>query len=165
MDREPRSRDGKLYSFLHASPGIAVLEREHVPDVTLLLADDNSAVLDHVGKMLKKENTYKVIASTTDGNTVVREYLRLKPDVIVLDISMGELSGIDIARQLRDSGCDAKIVFLTVHEDRDYVNAAIGAGGSAYVMKSRLNLDLHRAIKAALANKLFVSASLMYEAE
>jgi DNA-binding NarL/FixJ family response regulator len=139
------------------------LERLFVPDVTILLADDNSAVLDHVSKMLKKENAYRVLASLNDGNAVVSEYLRLRPDVIILDISLGDLSGIDIARRLRDSGCTAKVIFLTVHEDRDYVNAAIGAGGSAYVIKSRLNLDLLRAIKAVLADKLFVSASLMFE--
>lgn len=134
-----------------------------MPGVTVLLADDNTDVLDHVGKMLRKANTYKVLAAITDGNSVVREYLRFRPDVIILDISMGEVSGIDIARKLRDSGCSAKIIFLTVHEDRDYMNAAIGAGGLAYVTKSRLNLDLLRAIKAVLANKLFVSASFMYE--
>src|SRR5450631_1651549 len=109
--------------------GTPALERESVADVTIVLADDNAAVLDHVGKMLKKENAYRVLASIVDGNTVLREYLRLRPDVLILDISLGELSGIDIARQLQDSGCLAKIIFLTVHEDRDYVNAAIGAGG------------------------------------
>jgi DNA-binding NarL/FixJ family response regulator len=139
------------------------LERLFVPDVTILLADDNSAVLDHVSKMLKKETAYRVLASLNDGSAVVKEYLRLRPDIIILDISLGELSGIDIARRLRDSGSTAKVIFLTVHEDRDYVNAAIGAGGSAYVIKSRLNLDLLRAIKAVLANRLFVSSSLMSE--
>jgi DNA-binding NarL/FixJ family response regulator len=138
-------------------------ERALVSNVTILLADDNSAVLEHVSRMLKKEKSYKVIAAVIDGTAVVAEYLRLRPDVIILDISMGEMSGIDIARQLRDLGCSAKIVFLTVHQDRDYVNAAIGAGGSAYIVKSRLNLDLLHAIRAVLANKLFVSASLMYE--
>jgi DNA-binding NarL/FixJ family response regulator len=73
------------------------------------------------------------------------------------------VSGIDVARQLRESGCDAKIIFLTVHEDRDYVNAAIGAGGSAYVVKSRISSDLLTAIDAALADRLFVSASLTHE--
>jgi DNA-binding NarL/FixJ family response regulator len=141
----------------------ATFERNHVPDVTILLADDNSAVLAHVGSMLKKVKSYRVLAAILDGNAVVREYIRLRPDVIVLDISMGQQSGIDIARQLRDAGCSAKIIFLTVHEDHDYVNAAIGAGGSAYVIKSRLNLDLLHAIKAVLSNKLFVSASLMYQ--
>ena len=130
-------------------------------NVTILLADDNAAVLAHVGNMLSKQNNYKLVAAITDGSTVVREYLRLRPDAIVLDISMGKVSGIDVARQLRDSGCTAKIIFLSVHEDRDYVNAAIGAGGSAYVVKPRLGADLVPAIEAALADKLFVSASLV----
>lgn len=129
---------------------------------TIILADDNSAVLSHVSKMLEREKDYKVIAAISDGAAVVRECLRLKSDVIILDISMGGVSGVDIARQLRDSGCNARIIFLTVHEDADYMNAAIGAGGSAYVVKSRLSLDLFHAIEAVLANKLFVSASLLF---
>lgn len=134
-----------------------------MPTTTILLADDNANILNHVGKMLEKERTYKVVAAVSDGAVVIREYSRLKPDVIILDISMGNLSGIEIARQLRDSGCSAKIVFLTVHEDTDYLNAAMGAGGSAYVVKSRLNLDLLSAIHAVLCNKVFVSGSLLYE--
>jgi CheY-like chemotaxis protein len=63
--------------------------------------------------MLEKEKNYKVVAAVSDGAIVVREWLRLRSDVIILDISMGEISGIDIARQLRDVGCSAKIVFLT----------------------------------------------------
>ena len=128
---------------------------------TILLGDDNSAVLDHVGKMLEKEGSYKVVGAVSDGRTVVREYLRLRPDVVILDISMGDVSGIDVARDLRDSGCNAKIIFLTVHEDSDYLNAGMGAGGSAYVVKSRLNQDLISAINAVLSNKIFVSPSLM----
>lgn len=130
---------------------------------TILLADDNSAVLDHVGKMLEKEKSYNVVSAISDGRIVVREYLRLRPDVIILDISMADVSGIDIARDLRDSGCRAKIIFLTVHEDSDYVNAGMGAGGSAYVVKSRLSQDLFSAINAVLSNKLFVSPNLLYE--
>ena len=129
---------------------------------TIILSDDNSAVLDHVSKMLEKENTCKVVAAISDGAVVVREYLRFRPDIIILDISMGNLSGIGIAQELRDSGCLAKIIFLTVHEDSDYVNAAMGAGGSAYVVKSRLNMDLLSAIHAVLSNKLFVSPNLLY---
>jgi len=141
------------------------LEGGSVSRTTILLADDNSSVLIHVSKMLAKEKNYEVIGAISDGATVVCNSLRLKPDVIILDISMGELSGIDVARQLRDSGCNAKIIFLTVHEDSDYMSAAMGAGGSAYVVKSRLSLDLFSAIRAVLSNKLFVSASLMSEPE
>lgn len=129
--------------------------------VRVLLADDNSAVLDQVTRML--QDGYDIVAAVKDGHEVVRECLRLKPNVIVLDISMNEVSGIDLARQLRDSGSNAKIIFLTVHEDYEFVNAAIGAGALAYVVKSRLSVDLVSAVKAVLSEKFFVSASLLYE--
>jgi DNA-binding NarL/FixJ family response regulator len=134
-----------------------------VPSTTVIVADDNSAFVEHVRKAFEKEKDCKVVATIFDGAIVVREYLRLRPDVILLDISMGEFNGIDIARQLRDSGCNAKIIFLTVHEDSDYVNAAFGAGGSAYVVKSRLNIDLFSALNAVLSNKVFVSPTLSYK--
>jgi DNA-binding NarL/FixJ family response regulator len=134
-----------------------------VSKTTVVLADDNSSVLAHVSRMLERDKNYQVVAEISEPATIVRECLQLRPNIIVLDISMGELSGIDVARQLRDSGSTAKVVFLTVHEDTDYMNAAIGAGGSAYVVKSRLSLDLLSAINAALAGKIFVSASLLNE--
>jgi DNA-binding NarL/FixJ family response regulator len=141
---------------------VLAVEEGLVQNTTILLSDDNSAVLEHVGKMLEKEKEFKVVGAISDGTVVVREYLRLRPDVIILDISMGDVSGIDIAQDLRDSGCRAKIIFLTVHEDSDFLNAGIGAGGSAYVVKSRLNQDLLSAIDAVLSNKLFVSPNLLY---
>jgi len=140
-----------------------LVEEGLVQNTTILLSDDNSAVLEHVAKMLEKEKNYKIVGAISDGTIVVREYLRLRPDVIILDISMGNVSGIDIAQDLRDSGCRAKIIFLTVHEDSDFLNAGIGAGGSAYVVKSRLNQDLLFALHAVLSNKLFVSPTLLYE--
>lgn len=128
----------------------------------VLLADDNPAMLDHVSSLLRTDNHYNVVGALNNGADVLREYERLRPDVIVLDISMDLLSGIDVAHHLRDEGCHAKIVFLTVHEDFDFLNAAMGAGGSAYVVKSRLSTDLIPAINAALSNKLFVSPNLLY---
>jgi len=94
--------------------------------VSILLADDNSAVLEHVTKVLEED--YDIVATVKNGASVLSESPLLKPDIIVLDISMGELSGIDVARRLRDSGCNSKIIFLTVHEDADFVCAAMGVG-------------------------------------
>ena len=127
----------------------------------IVLADDNSGVLDQVSRVLAKR--YEIVAALKEGEMVVRECLRLKPDVVILDISMGDVSGIDLARELRDSGCESKVVFLTVHEDYDFVKAAIGSGALAYVVKSRLNADLVFAVEAAMAEKLFVSSTLMYQ--
>lgn len=134
-----------------------------MPRVRILLADDHAAILDQVTRVL--EDHYDVVAAVKNGHEVVRECLRLKPDVVVLDISMGDVSGIELARQLRDRGCHSKIIFLSVHEDYDFVNAALGAGGLAYVIKSHLSTDLITAVKAVLADKLFVSASLLYAQE
>jgi DNA-binding NarL/FixJ family response regulator len=133
-----------------------------VPITTILLADDNSLVLNHVRAMLEKDKRYHVVGAVSDGASALSESSRLRPDIIILDISMQDLSGIDVAQQLRDAGCSAKIIFLTVHEDSDFLNAAMGAGGSAYVVKSRLNTDLISAIAAVLSNKVFVSANLLY---
>ena len=130
---------------------------------SVLLADDSSAIVRHVSRLLQRDNQYEVVATARDGAGVLREFQRFKPDVIVLDISMGELSGIDVARHLRDSGCYAKIVFLTVHEDSDFLAAAMGSGGSAYVIKSRLDIDLLAAIRAVLNGRHFVSANLLQE--
>lgn len=129
--------------------------------VSILLADDNSAVLNNVTRVLQAK--YDIVAAVKDGASVLQEFPRLRPDVIVLDISIGDVNGIDVARQLRDSGCRSKIVFLTVHEDSDFVNAAMSTGASAYVVKSRLSTDLISAIEAVLAGKLFVSGSLLHQ--
>jgi len=128
---------------------------EQLPNVRILLADDNTAILDHVGDLL--EVNYEVIGKVADGSCVCSEVKKLKPDLIILDISFGDCSGIEIANQLREQGYAGEVVFLTVHEDPDFVSAAIGAGGRGYVIKSRLSVDLEAAVKAVLLHQVFVS--------
>ncbi len=123
----------------------------------ILLADDNPNILESVEHMLAPE--HEVVGKLPDGESVLRDYDRLHPDLVVLDISLGEMDGIEVARRLRDTGRLAKIVFLTVHDDQDFVSAAVGAGGSGYVVKSRMSTDLVTAIRAVLSGELFVSAA------
>ena len=127
----------------------------------ILIADDNSDILNHVSEILDPE--YEVIGKILDGNTVCAAVFRLNPDITILDISMGERSGIEIAQQLQERGYAREIIFLTIHEDRDFLAAAFGAGGRAYVTKPRMNEDLKLAIEAVLANRVFISASLTSE--
>lgn len=133
--------------------------RDHKgPGVRILLVDDSKEILDHVSKMLQPE--YEVVGKIADGNLVCSGVASLNPDIVILDISMGERSGIEIAQRLREQGYAKEIIFLSVHEDPDFVTAAIGAGGRAYVIKPRMTEDLGLAVKAVLSHRVFISAPL-----
>jgi DNA-binding NarL/FixJ family response regulator len=145
-----------LYTFSAADNIGSVKDRgKPLSRVRILLADDNPTILDYVSDMLQTD--YEIIGTIADGNSVCEEVAKLGPDLIVLDISMGERSGIEIARQLHEQGYVGEIVFLTVHEDPDFVSAAIGAGGRGYVIKSRMNVDLGLAVKSVLSHQIFIS--------
>jgi DNA-binding NarL/FixJ family response regulator len=120
----------------------------------VLLADDNPAILDVVKHMLQKEFT--IIGALVDASSVVEQAPELKPDVLILDISMGELNGFEITQQLRAKQCFSKIVFLTVHEEFEFIRAAFDAGASGYVFKSRMNTDLRAALEAVRSGKVFI---------
>jgi DNA-binding NarL/FixJ family response regulator len=124
----------------------------------VLLADDHEDFLAAVVRYL--EPHVEVVKAVGNGQALLDEAVRLEPDVIVLDISMPVLNGIEVARKLKTTGSLAKIVFLTVHADADYVRAALGTGALGYVLKSELASDLLPCLKEALVGRSFVSASL-----
>jgi DNA-binding NarL/FixJ family response regulator len=124
----------------------------------VLLADDHEAFLEVETRLLKPE--FEVVETVRDGRAAVEAAARLAPDVVVLDISMPVLDGIEAIRLLRAAGARAKFVFLTVHSDEDYVRAALAAGAVGYVIKSRLASDLLPALREALAGRRFISPSL-----
>ena len=126
--------------------------------IRVLLADDHKAILDHVAKLLEPE--FEVVGMVSDGQALLAASARLKPDVLVLDISMPVLSGLDAARELQRTGSRAKIIFLTVHEEPEYVRGSFETGASGYVVKPRLASDLAQAIREALAGRTFVSPPL-----
>jgi DNA-binding NarL/FixJ family response regulator len=124
----------------------------------LLLADDHAAILAQTISLLAGE--FEIVGTVGNGLDLIKSAAQLDPDVVVLDITMPGLDGIEVARRLKHAGCRAKLVFLTVHEDPDYARAALDAGGTAYVAKARLASDLIPAIHGALAEECFVSPDL-----
>ena len=121
----------------------------------ILLADDHIPVLGRLMSILSAQ--FEVIGTVSDGRSLVREAKRLHPDVIVLDITMPIMTGIDAAHELREAGCPAKLVFLTVHQDSAFVNACFAEGGLGYVTKARLPIDIITAINEALSGQRFIS--------
>jgi DNA-binding NarL/FixJ family response regulator len=121
----------------------------------VLLVDDNEAMLARVAAVLTP--SYMVVGKAKDGQTALDAALALRPDVIVLDISMPGMSGLEIASRLRQAGSTIAVVFLTVHDEEEFVLAARSAGGIGYVVKRRLVSDLMIAVGEALAGRPFVS--------
>ncbi len=124
----------------------------------VLVADDHKAMLDQLVRMLSNE--FDVVAAVRDGESVVTEAPRVHPDLLVLDIAMPALSGIAAAGQLMATGLDAKVVFVTMHHDREFVKESSALGAVGFVVKDRLVYDLLPAIRSVLAGEAFVSPSV-----
>jgi len=123
--------------------------------VKVVLADDLPSVLHAIARLLA--DTFEIVGMTSDGPTALSTTLALRPDLVVLDISMPGLSGIEVAKELKKRGNAAKIIFLTVHEDADILAACLAAGGLGYVSKVLMETDLIPAMNDALAGREFVS--------
>jgi DNA-binding NarL/FixJ family response regulator len=128
-----------------------------VNKIRVVVADDHPEMIVKVRRTLN--DGFEVINVVEDGNQAVDAVLMMDADVLVIDISMPVLDGLQAAKRLRKANCRAKIIFLTMHEDRDYVAAALSAGASGYVTKARLTTDLVHAIHEALLGNIFVSPS------
>jgi DNA-binding NarL/FixJ family response regulator len=121
----------------------------------VVLADDLPSVLHVVEKLL--EGSFEIVGTAVNGRFALDRVQALDPDVVVLDISMPEMSGIEVARELQARGSRTKIVFLTVHEDTDILATCQEAGGLGYVVKVMMHTDLLPAMNAALGGRTFVS--------
>lgn len=124
----------------------------------VLVADDHKAMLDYLVGMLSRE--FDVVAAVGDGGSVVTEAERVNPDLLVLDVSMPVMGGIAAADRLRAIGSTAKVVFVTMHHDREFVHESSALGVVGFVVKDRLVSDLMPAIRSVLAGHSFVSSSV-----
>lgn len=134
----------------------AILERVgYLMKPRILLADDHPGFPDLEEHVLELE--FEVIGKVSNGQALFEEAMRLKPNVIVTDISMPIVNGIEAADRLKESGCESRIVFLTVHADSDFVRRCLSTGAFGYVLKSRIATELVPAVREALAGNIFVS--------
>jgi DNA-binding NarL/FixJ family response regulator len=121
----------------------------------ILLVDDNDVILERAGETLSP--LCAIVGAVKDGASAIEAVPALQPDVIVLDISLPGMSGLEVASRLRRAGVTTPIVFLTIHDDQELVRAAIAAGGTGYVEKTFLSTDLMLAVNEAYAGRRYVS--------
>jgi DNA-binding NarL/FixJ family response regulator len=129
-----------------------------VDRIRVVLADDHREVIAKIRGVLGDE--FEIIEAAENGRQAVTAVLALDPDIFVTDISMPVLNGLQAARSIQKTNSRVKIIFLTIHEDRDFIAAAFSAGATGYVTKRRLSTDLVVAIQEALKGRAFVSNSI-----
>lgn len=121
----------------------------------IVLADDHPMVLEGIAKLVEEFGT--VVGKVEDGRVLLDVASHLKPDVVVMDISMPSLNGLDSARQLQKIVPQCKIIFLTMHADAAYVNAAFEAGASGYLLKRSARSELKNAVNTVLAGRNYLT--------
>ncbi|HTS35174.1 MAG TPA: response regulator transcription factor [Candidatus Solibacter sp.] len=128
--------------------------------VRILLADDHTVVRKGLGLLLESHAGFKVIAEAADGREAVAMAEAHRPDVVVLDVAMPLLNGIEAARQISAKLPETAIVFLSMHSDEGYVLKALKSGAKAYLLKDSAEYDLINAIKAVSEGKAFFSPAI-----
>jgi DNA-binding NarL/FixJ family response regulator len=130
----------------------------HLAKIRVVVADAHQEIIASVRGILGEE--FEIVAAVEDGNQAVRAVLALDPDVFVTNISMPILDGIQAAREIQKANRRVEVIFLTIHQDGDYVAAAFTAGASGYVTKPRLSPELLLAIHEVMMGRTFVSKSM-----
>lgn len=125
--------------------------------IRVLIADDHTILRHGLVSLLSKDNEIQVVAEAADGLEAVSKALELKPTVIVIDISMPGLNGMEAVKRLNGQLPDTKVLVLTMHEEQEYVIHMVRAGASGYLLKDSASDELIDAVKALAAGKTYYS--------
>lgn len=128
--------------------------------ISVMIADDHSLMREGLKQILELEPDIKVTALAANGEEVVKDALKCKPDVILMDINMPKMSGLDALRRLKDIGIDSKIIMLTIHDSREYLYETIRIGANGYVLKDSDSDTLLKAIRDVSEGKSYIQPSL-----
>jgi two-component system, NarL family, response regulator NreC len=121
----------------------------------VILADDHAMIAEGLGRLISE--VADLVGQVADGRQLVDSARRLKPDIIISDVSMPVMSGLDALRQLKAEGSQARFIFLTVHTEAQLAAEAMRAGAAGYLLKAAAGEELFEAIRAAMAGRVFLS--------
>lgn len=128
--------------------------------IKILLADDHKIVRDGLCSLLEKQLDMQIIGMADNGRTAVKLTMELKPDVIIMDINMPDLNGIEATRQILAQDLKSKIIALSMHSDKRFVARMLSAGAAGYLLKDCAFEELVSAIKTVILNKIYISPSI-----
>lgn len=127
----------------------------------VLLADDHTFVLEGFKKLL--EDHCQLVGAVEDGRTLIETTLNLQPDLVILDISMPRLNGIEAAKKLKKQAPAVKLIFVTMHADMAYIDAAFRAGASGYLLKRSAATELMQAVQSVMNDKFYMTPLITKE--
>jgi len=128
--------------------------------IRIIIADNHKIVLSGLRSLIEKEPDFEVIAEADNGRTAVRLSLELVPDLVVMDIAMPELNGIEATRQIIATHPGTKVIALSMHADKRYVMEMLKAGASGYLLKDNAYEELARAIHTVVGNRTYLSPQI-----
>ncbi len=128
--------------------------------VRIVLADDHPLIREAIGNLLRHEPEFELVGEASNGRECLALVNELKPDILVLDIAMPEINGESVARQVRDSCPEVKVIALSGYTDRQFVRAMTKAGAKAYVVKAASGRDLVQALRAVASGKSYLSPEI-----
>jgi DNA-binding NarL/FixJ family response regulator len=128
--------------------------------VRILLADDHKIIVDGLRSLLEKNNAFKVIGQASDGLSAVRLAAELSPDLVIMDISLPGLNGIDATRRILEANSRVKVIALSMHKDGRYIAEALKSGAAGYLLKESAFDELTAAIRTVMKGACYLSAAI-----
>jgi DNA-binding NarL/FixJ family response regulator len=128
-----------------------------MPKHRILIADDHAMVRDGVRNLVNQINGVEIVGEASNGNQALELFEKLKPDMLIMDISMPDMNGMDVSKSILSANPGANIVILSMYDDHDYISRCIEYGVKGYVVKNESSAELENAIKAVLSGKNYFS--------
>lgn len=128
--------------------------------ITIVIADDHTIVRQGLMKLLEEEKCMQVVGEAKDGREAVTRVCELEPDIVIMDIAMPKLNGIEATRQVKQSGIKTKIIILSMHDHSRYVRELLGLGVSGYLLKNSASNEIVKAISSAIKGETYLSPAI-----
>ena len=160
MSRGARRWDLDLERILTTPRSLRYTGSDQAVSITIFLVDDHPVLREGLRAILETHSGFEVIGEADNGREAIRECRRLKPDVVVMDIAMPGINGIDAARALREDGPLPKIVMLSMHAHTEYIFRSLQAGADGYIVKESATGEVADAIRSVHQGRRFLSAAI-----